>query len=89
MPTILAADCRAEGEDHVVCDPERALRSRATPRIQTLAEDTFADKEKAHRWLRHPLAELLGEAPLTIAQTEAGAKAVEAILGKIAWGATA
>jgi putative toxin-antitoxin system antitoxin component (TIGR02293 family) len=65
------------------CEAERLLR------IQTLAEDTFADKEKAHRWLRHPLAELLGEAPLTIAQTEAGAKAVEAILGKIAWGATA
>lgn len=56
-------------------------------RIQTLAEDTFGDGAKAHRWLRHPLAELLGETPLTVAQTEAGAKAVEAILEKIAWGA--
>jgi putative toxin-antitoxin system antitoxin component (TIGR02293 family) len=56
-------------------------------RIQTLADGTFGDKEKAHRWLRRPLVELLGAAPLDIAQTEFGAKTVETILSKIAWGA--
>jgi hypothetical protein len=30
-----------------------------------------------------------GESPLVFAQTEAGARVVEAIIGKIAWGAAA
>ena len=57
--------------------------------VQTLTEETFGDKEKVHRWLRRPLAELGGEAPLITAQTEGGAEIIEAILGKIAWGAAA
>jgi putative toxin-antitoxin system antitoxin component (TIGR02293 family) len=69
-----------------VDESDRAVRLL---RVQTLAEETFGDKEKANRWLRHPLTELQGEAPLAIAQTEAGARVIEAILGKIAWGAAA
>ncbi|WP_274631075.1 antitoxin Xre/MbcA/ParS toxin-binding domain-containing protein [Arvimicrobium flavum] len=58
-------------------------------RIQSLAEETFADPGKANRWLRKQLAELGGEMPLNVAQTEAGARVIETILGKIAWGAAA
>jgi uncharacterized protein (DUF2384 family) len=58
-------------------------------RIQTLAEETFADPAKANRWLRKELSELGGETPLSVAQTEAGARVVETILGKLAWGAAA
>ncbi|MBW0003880.1 MAG: DUF2384 domain-containing protein [Hyphomicrobiales bacterium] len=58
-------------------------------RIQTLAEESFEDEEKANRWLRRPLAELGGETPLDVAATEAGARVIETILGKIAWGAPA
>ncbi len=58
-------------------------------RIQTLAETTFGDKDKANRWLRRTLNELGGVSPLVIAQTEAGARVIETILGKIAWGAAA
>jgi putative toxin-antitoxin system antitoxin component (TIGR02293 family) len=67
-------------------ESDRAVRLL---RVQTLAEDSFADKEKANRWLRRVLTELDGEAPLVVAQTEAGARVVETILGKIAWGAAA
>jgi len=67
-------------------ESDRAVRLL---RVQTLAEDSFADKEKGNRWLRRPLNELGGEAPLTVAQTEAGARVIETILGKIAWGAAA
>lgn len=67
-------------------ESDRAVRLL---RVQTLAEDTFEDKEKAGLWLRRPLALLQGEAPLVIAQTEAGARVIETILGKIAWGAAA
>jgi putative toxin-antitoxin system antitoxin component (TIGR02293 family) len=69
-----------------VDESDRAVRLL---RVQTLAEETFGDKEKANRWLRHPLTELQGEAPLAVAQTEAGARVIETILGKIAWGAAA
>lgn len=67
-------------------ESDRAVRLL---RVQTLAEETFGDKEKANRWLRRPLAELGDEPPLDIAQTEAGARVIETILGKIAWGAAA
>jgi len=58
-------------------------------RIQTLAEEAFADREKANLWLRRPLHELGSEAPIVVARTEAGSRVVEAILGRIAWGAAA
>src|SRR5271167_1962064 len=58
-------------------ESDRAVRLL---RIQTLAEETFGDHEKANRWLRRPLAELHGEAPLTVAQTEAGVRVIETIL---------
>jgi uncharacterized protein (DUF2384 family) len=35
------------------------------------------------------LAELNGETPLDLARTEAGARVIETILAKIAWGAAA
>jgi putative toxin-antitoxin system antitoxin component (TIGR02293 family) len=69
-----------------VDESDRAVRLL---RVQTLAEETFSDKEKANRWLRHPLTELRGETALAVAQTEAGARVIETILGKIAWGAAA
>ncbi len=58
-------------------------------RIQTLTENTFGETAKASIWLRRPLAELGGDTPLSVAQTEAGARVIETILGKIAWGAAA
>ena len=67
-------------------ESDRAVR---LVRVQTLAEDSFGEKEKANRWLRRPLTELGNEPPLSIAQTEAGARVIETILGKIAWGAAA
>jgi len=67
-------------------ESDRAVRLL---RVQTIAEDTFGGTEKSHRWLRRPLMELGDEAPLVVAQTEAGARVVETILGKIAWGAAA
>lgn len=39
--------------------------------------------------VRNRLLELGGETPLTFARTETGARVIETILGKIAWGAAA
>ena len=78
---------RAEKNEPLTVDEsDRAVR---LARIQSLAEETFGDPAKANRWLRKELAELSGETPLTVAQTEAGTRVIETILGKIAWGGAA
>lgn len=78
---------RADRQQPLTVDEsDRAVRLL---RIQTLAEDAFVDRDKASRWLRRPLAVLDGEAPLDVAQTEAGARVIETILAKLAWGAAA
>ena len=78
---------RAEKNQPLTVDEsDRAVR---LARIQSLAEETFADAGKANLWLRKQLAELGGDTPLNVAQTEAGARVIETILGKIAWGAAA
>jgi len=78
---------RAEKQEALTVDEsDRAVRLL---RIQTLAEDTFEDRDKAAAWLRRPLAEFGGETPLDVARTEAGARVIETILAKIAWGAAA
>ena len=78
---------RAEKNQPLTVDEsDRAVR---LARIQSLAEETFADAGKGNLWLRKQLAELGGETPLNVAQTEAGARVIETILGKIAWGAAA
>ena len=78
---------RAErGQPLTVDESDRTVRLL---RVQTIAEDVFDDHARAATWLRRPLGELGGETPLAIAQTEAGARVVEAILAKIAWGSAA
>ncbi|MFD2182329.1 antitoxin Xre/MbcA/ParS toxin-binding domain-containing protein [Rhodoplanes azumiensis] len=78
---------RAEKQQPLtVEESDRAVRLL---RLQTLAEATFGDRDKAAAWLRHPLAVLDGETPLDVACSEAGARVIETILAKIAWGAAA
>lgn len=78
---------RADRKQPLTVDKsDRAVRLL---RVQTLAEDIFGEFGKASRWLRRPLLELGEETPLVVAQTEAGARVIETILGKIAWGAAA
>jgi putative toxin-antitoxin system antitoxin component (TIGR02293 family) len=58
-------------------------------RIQAVAEDVFGNSAKANRWLRQGLGILGGRTPLELAKTEVGARIIEQLLGKIAWGAAA
>ena len=68
---------------------EESDRAARLARVQTVAEETFGDAAKAATWLRRPLREIGGEAPLDASRTEAGARVVETVLAKIAWGAAA
>ena len=56
-------------------------------RLFRLAADLYdGDEEAARRWLAKPARALDGEAPLERAATEAGAREVEALIGRLEHG---
>lgn len=55
-------------------------------RIVALAKHYLGDAEMAIRWLRRPNRALGGSTPLESIDTELGARAVENVLGRIAYG---
>ena len=55
-------------------------------RIMALAKRYIGDEAKAQRWLKRPNRALGGPAPLELIDTEPGARAVENVLGRIAYG---
>ncbi len=55
-------------------------------RIVALANEYLGDHERAMRWLKRPNRALGGAAPVTAIDTEPGARQVENILGRIAYG---
>jgi putative toxin-antitoxin system antitoxin component (TIGR02293 family) len=55
-------------------------------RIAALAEETLGNREKAGRWLHAPNVALGGRAPLTLLDTDPGARQVEDVLLRIAHG---
>lgn len=86
---IPARTLRHRGERRQPLNQEESDRAIRLLRVQTLAEQTLGNGEKADKWLRRPLAALDGEKPIGLAATEAGARVVESLLEKIAWGAAA
>ena len=55
-------------------------------RIVAFAKQYIGDGETAARWLRRPNRALGGSVPLELIDTELGARAVENVLGRIAFG---
>ena len=55
-------------------------------RIVAFAKQYIGDEETAARWLRRPNRALGGNIPLELIDTELGARAVENVLGRIAFG---
>jgi putative toxin-antitoxin system antitoxin component (TIGR02293 family) len=55
-------------------------------RIIALAKRYIGDEKAATRWLKRPNRALGGDVPLQLIDTELGARAVENILGRIAFG---
>lgn len=53
-------------------------------RLSALAERAFAGRERAQRWLRRPLREFGGIAPLEMMETPAAARQVESLLRQLA-----
>ena len=55
-------------------------------RLVQQAADFFGDIGKARAWLKHPQYGLGGAVPLDYAKTEAGAREVENLLGRMKYG---
>ncbi|MEO7501336.1 MAG: antitoxin Xre/MbcA/ParS toxin-binding domain-containing protein [Gemmatimonadaceae bacterium] len=55
-------------------------------RAISLATETLGTAEKSHRWLRKSNKALGGGAPLDLLDTDGGARLVEQVLGRIAYG---
>ncbi len=55
-------------------------------RIVALAKSCIGDAQVAGRWLKRPNAALGGKTPIELLDTEPGARAVENVLGRIAYG---
>lgn len=64
-------------------ESERLLR---VGRLFDLAVGTFGDSAAAQHWLNAPRSVLDGETPLERAETEPGARQVEALLGRLEFG---
>ncbi len=68
--------------------PYESDRLYRLARIIALAKHYVGDEEKAARWLKRPNRALGGNTPLEVIDTEPGARAVENVLGRIAYGGT-
>jgi len=69
-----------------VLSPEESDRLARVARVIVRAEDALGDREKARRWLDRENRALGGRRPITLLDSDAGAVAVERILGRIEHG---
>lgn len=66
--------------------PVQGDRLYRLARLTAFAEEVFENAERAHQWLLEPQRGLGHRAPLALVQTEAGAREVEDLLGRIEYG---
>jgi putative toxin-antitoxin system antitoxin component (TIGR02293 family) len=67
-------------------DAQESDRLLRYARLYARAESTLGDAEAARGWLKQPARALGYESPLSFAETEAGAREVENLLGRIEHG---
>jgi len=66
--------------------PEQSDRVARVAAVFGLAHRTLQDRAKGNDWMRRPNRALDAHTPLSMLRTAAGAKLVEQILGRIAFG---
>jgi putative toxin-antitoxin system antitoxin component (TIGR02293 family) len=66
--------------------PELSDKVARYARVLAMAEETFADAEKANTWLRRANRALEGATPFEMLATDNGARIVEGVLGRLAYG---
>lgn len=66
--------------------PLESERIERLARVLAAAEYALDDRDEARQWMSNPHRELGGKTPLETAQTEIGARRVEAVLNKLIYG---
>ncbi|HEV3410330.1 MAG TPA: antitoxin Xre/MbcA/ParS toxin-binding domain-containing protein [Chthoniobacterales bacterium] len=66
--------------------PDESDRVVRFERLVEKAERVLGNRDNARQWLNYPQYGLGGAIPLQYARTEAGAREVEHLLGRIEWG---
>ena len=82
---ILIRAGRIEEAKSVAAAAGRDSRPRFA-RIYALARQIFSTDDAVAQWLRTPASALVGQTPLALIDTDAGAREVEAVLQGIAAG---
>ena len=70
-------------------DPMESDRLMRLVRLVAAADETFGDQQKAMAWLGRENRVLDGQTPLSLADTDLGARSVETLLGRIGHGLAA
>jgi putative toxin-antitoxin system antitoxin component (TIGR02293 family) len=65
---------------------DESIRLARIARVALNARETFGDPEKARRWLRRPNRALGEQTPISLLDTDDGARLVETVLGRLAYG---
>jgi putative toxin-antitoxin system antitoxin component (TIGR02293 family) len=65
---------------------EESDRLARVARAGLWAQETFGEKEKAVAWLRRPNRALQGSRPIDLLDTDDGARLVEQVIGRLAYG---
>lgn len=66
--------------------PDTSERLVRFARLYEIATDTLGSEDEARQWLKTPKTALGGHTPLDYADTELGAREVENLLGRLAYG---
>ena len=77
---------RLARSEHGRLTPAQGDRLYRMARMVALAEDVFEERAHAREWLRQPQRGLGNRVPLALMRTEAGAREVEDLLGRIEYG---
>lgn len=77
---------RKTGGRETALKPAESDRLARLARITVRAEQAIGNPDKAHRWLMKPNRALGGQVPLKLLDSDAGASAVEQVLGRIEYG---
>jgi putative toxin-antitoxin system antitoxin component (TIGR02293 family) len=72
--------------DHSDLSADESDRLARLARLAACAEDSLGSRESGARWLGKPNRALDGQAPIALLATDAGAVAVEQVLGRIVHG---
>ncbi len=77
---------RLTGREAPRLAPQQGDRLYRLARIAAFAEEVLEDAGRARGWLREPQRGLGNRVPLALVRTEAGAREIEDLLGRIEYG---